>query len=145
MTSNIGSQEILSYQEKEGEYDRMKEIVLGMLRQYFRPEFLNRVDEIIVFHVLKPDQITGITLLLLERLRDRLLESTSLCLKWKQEVVDYLAEKGYDPTYGARPLKRLIQQEVETPLSRKIVAGEIKPDGVITMCLDDRGGLYFDC
>ncbi|NLZ28957.1 MAG: ATP-dependent chaperone ClpB, partial [Firmicutes bacterium] len=96
MTSNIGSQEILSYQEKEGEHDRMKEIVLGMLRQYFRPEFLNRVDEIIVFHALKPDQIAGIALLLLERLRDRLSQGVSLFLEWEQEVVDYLAEKGYD-------------------------------------------------
>ena len=145
MTSNIGSQEILSYQEKEGEHDQMKTVVLGMLRQHFRPEFLNRVDEVIVFHVLEHEQIARIALLLLERLQARLLESASLRLEWEREVVDYLAEKGYDPTYGARPLKRVIQQEVETPLSRKIVAGETKPDGTVLMRRGDRGGIKFEC
>ena len=133
MTSNIGSHEILSYQEKGGEYAQMKETVLELLRSHFRPEFLNRVDEILVFRALEREQLAGITALLLERLSARLAASTGLTLKWDPGAVSYLAEKGYDPAFGARPLKRLIQQEVETPLSRSIVAGEIKSTDTVTL------------
>ena len=133
MTSNIGSHEILSYQEKGGEYAQMKETVLELLRSHFRPEFLNRVDEILVFRALEREQLAGITALLLERLSARLAASTGLTLKWDPGAVSYLAEKGYDPAFGARPLKRLIQQEVETSLSRSIVAGEIKSTDTVTL------------
>jgi ATP-dependent Clp protease ATP-binding subunit ClpB len=127
MTSNIGSQEILAFQEKGGEYGQMKENVLGLLRRHFRPEFLNRVDEVIVFRALEQAELQQITGLLLERLAERLQKSAGFTLQWDDAAAAYLAEKGYDPSYGARPLKRLIQQEVETPLSHQIVKGEIKP------------------
>ncbi|MEW5785551.1 MAG: ATP-dependent chaperone ClpB [Bacillota bacterium] len=133
MTSNIGSQEILGYQEKGGDYDRMKEGVLALLQRHFRPEFLNRVDEIIVFRALDQEQIGKITALLLERLAARLSRTVGLTLKWDQAAVAYLAGKGYDPSFGARPLKRLIQNEVETPLSHKIVKGEAKSGDTLAL------------
>ncbi len=133
MTSNIGSQEILAYQERGGDYERMKETVLGLLRSHFRPEFLNRVDETIVFRALEREQLAGITALLMERLAARLDQGAGLTLKWDPGAVTYLSEKGYDPSYGARPLKRLIQQEVETPLSRLIVSGKVKSKDSVTL------------
>jgi len=150
MTSNIGSQEILSFQAgaqspdgRAGSYDRMKETVLGLLRQHFRPEFLNRVDEIIVFHALEQEQIREIAGLLLQRLATRVQQTQGSTLEWDQEAAGYLAKKGYDPAYGARPLKRLIQQEVETPLSRKIIAGQIGPGSAITL-KGTPDGLFFE-
>ena len=143
MTSNIGSQEILIFQERGAGFDRMKETVLGLLRQHFRPEFLNRVDEIIVFHALEQEQIREIAGLLLKRLATRIQQTQGSVLEWDQEAAGYLAKKGYDPAYGARPLKRLIQQEVETPLSRKIIAGEIGQGGTVTL-KGAPDGLFFE-
>ena len=139
MTSNIGSQEILAFHEKGGEYEKMKETVLGLLRQHFRPEFLNRVDETIVFRALEREQVKEIAALLLERLSARLENTADLSLEWNDEVIAYLAEKGYDPAYGARPLKRVIQNEVETPLSRKIIGGEVTPKEVVTLVRNETG------
>jgi ATP-dependent Clp protease ATP-binding subunit ClpB len=134
MTSNIGSQEILSFQEGEEEdYGEMKTRVLALMRQYFRPEFLNRVDETVVFHALTGEQIKQIAMLLLKKLAGRIQETTGTTLKWEDSALNYLATKGYEPTYGARPLKRLIASEVETPLSRKIVKGEISSPSTITL------------
>ncbi|MGI5876918.1 MAG: ATP-dependent chaperone ClpB [Dethiobacteria bacterium] len=133
MTSNIGSQEILGYQGKEEEYENMKESVLDLLRRFFRPEFLNRIDEIIVFRALEKEQIKSIAALLMERLAARLEQGTGLKLDWDEEVLSYLADKGYNPDFGARPLKRVIQQEVETPLSRQIIAGKIKNNATATV------------
>lgn len=133
MTSNIGSQEILAFHEKGGEYERMKETVLGLLRQHFRPEFLNRVDETIVFRALEREQVKEIAVLLLQRLSERLTSTADLTLEWNDEVVAYLADKGYDPAFGARPLKRVIQNEVETPLSRRIISGDITPKEIVTL------------
>lgn len=133
MTSNIGSQEILEFQEKGGDYERIKERVLSLLRQHFRPEFLNRVDEVLVFHALGEEQIRKIAELQLKKLAERFRESLYATLKWDEEALNYLAERGYEPSFGARPLKRVIRQEVETPLSRKIVAGEIREWNTITI------------
>lgn len=137
MTSNIGSQEILSFQHSGGEYEDMKQRVLSLLRLSFRPEFLNRVDEVIVFHALEQDQIEIISEMLLKRLRQRLTQNNRAQMEWDQEVLAYLAHKGYDPAYGARPLKRLIQQEVETALSRKLIGGEIKMDSKVRIVVEN--------
>ncbi len=139
MTSNIGSQEILAFHQKGGEYDQMKETVLGLLRQHFRPEFLNRVDEIIVFRALEREQVKDIAVLLLQRLSERLTSTADLTLEWNDDVVAYLAEKGYDPAFGARPLKRVIQNEVETPLSRRIISGDITPKEIVTLVKSSEG------
>jgi ATP-dependent Clp protease ATP-binding subunit ClpB len=127
MTSNIGSQSILEYRGHfEGEqYERMKEEVLDALRHHFRPEFLNRVDEIIVFRALTEEDLKKIVDIQLERLRGRLAERR-ITLELTDEAKSHLARAGYDPVYGARPLKRAIQREIETPLSRLILKGDVK-------------------
>lgn len=131
MTSNIGSQEILNFQQAGGDYEDMKNRVLGLLRLNFRPEFLNRLDEIIVFHALGAEQIKEIAEILLQKLALRFRQNTRASLDWDEKALDYLAEKGYDPAYGARPLKRLIQHEIETALSRAMVKGEIRNEGEV--------------
>ena len=108
----------------------MKETVLDSLRQHFRPEFLNRVDEIIVFHALTEEDLTKIVDIQLERLRARLAERR-LTLELTEEAKVHLARSGYDPVYGARPLKRAIQREIETPLSRLILSGEVRDNSTI--------------
>jgi len=139
MTSNIGSQEILAFHEKGGSYDQMKEAILALLRQHFRPEFLNRVDEIIVFRALEKEQVYQIASLLLKKLASRLAQTADLTLKWDEEVIAYLAERGYDPAFGARPLKRVIQHEVETPLSRQIIKGTVTPNDIVTITKGEAG------
>ncbi len=134
MTSNIGSQEILDFQrEQKADFEKLKTTVLNLLRQYFRPEFLNRIDETIVFHALGISQLHEITNLLLQRLNDRLAETALFNLTWTEETLDYLAQKGYEPSFGARPLKRLIQQEVETPLSKLLLQGKIPAQSTIQL------------
>ncbi len=133
MTSNIGGREILEFQEGGSEYEKMKEAVLALLKQHFRPEFLNRVDEILVFKALEREQIRKITGLLLLRLAGRVEKGAGITLKWDDAVLDYLAEEGFEPAYGARPLKRAIQNAVETPLSRRIVAGDTGADKTVVL------------
>jgi len=127
MTSNIGSHRVLEYRGAfEGEeYRRMKETVLGELRQAFRPEFLNRLDEIIVFHALNEEQLKKIVDIQLAGLRAR-LEERHVTLELSDTARTRLVRSGYDPNYGARPLKRAIQREIETPLARMILAGEVR-------------------
>jgi ATP-dependent Clp protease ATP-binding subunit ClpB len=102
----------------------MKAEVLEALRQQFRPEFLNRVDEIVVFHSLSREHLKQIVDIQLERLRQRLAER-HIELELTERAREYLAVTGYDPSYGARPLKRLLQREIETTLGRKLLAGEV--------------------
>ena len=129
MTSNIGSQVILGYRggTDETAYEAMKREVLEALRQHFRPEFLNRVDEIVVFHGLSREQLKAIVEIQLGRLRQRLAER-KIRLELTDRAQEHFANTGYDPMYGARPLKRVLQREIETALGRKILAGEV-PDG----------------
>ena len=126
MTSNIGSQRILHYKGTTiGEvYDRMKAEVLGELRKAFRPEFLNRVDEIIVFHALTVDDLKQIIDIQLGRVRERLADR-KITLSLTDGAKTHLVEVGHDPAYGARPLKRTIQREVETALAKKLMTGEV--------------------
>ncbi|HEX6532657.1 MAG TPA: AAA family ATPase, partial [Nitrospira sp.] len=125
MTSNIGSPQILEAQQKGSSYEEVRAVVIAELRRHFRPEFLNRVDETVVFHPLETDQLTKIVDIQLERLRGRLAERR-ITLVVSPEALRHLGERGYDPVYGARPLKRLIQQELETPIARQLVKGELK-------------------
>jgi ATP-dependent Clp protease ATP-binding subunit ClpB len=123
MTSNIASQIILAF--KGQNYEKMKEECLAVLRQSFRPEFLNRVDEIVVFHTLSKTDLRQVVDIQLERLRKRLAER-KIELELTDSARDYFAEKGYDPVYGARPLRRMIQRELETALGRKLLMGEVR-------------------
>jgi ATP-dependent Clp protease ATP-binding subunit ClpB len=143
MTSNIGSQFILEYRGQLGgaQYDQMKEGVLDALRHHFRPEFLNRVDEIIVFHALTEEDLKQIVDIQLERLRGRLAERR-ITLELTDDAKSHLARAGYDPVYGARPLKRAIQREIETPLSRLILKGDVKDNSVVRAGVSG-GGITF--
>src|SRR5262249_26167692 len=144
MTSNIGSQYILDYQlrsavEGESLYPVMKERVLQALREHFRPEFLNRIDETVVFHALTAEQLKKIVDLQIAYLNRR-LEDRKIELVVRDAAKEWLATTGYDPVYGARPLKRLIQKEIENPLSLKLLAGEFF-DGDRIMIDSDGEGL----
>jgi ATP-dependent Clp protease ATP-binding subunit ClpB len=127
MTSNIGSHRILEYQglPEGSDYEVMKRAVLEEVRRYFRPEFLNRVDEMIVFHSLTNEHLRQIVRIQLERLRQRLADRR-ITLEFTDAAVDHLVRTGYEPGFGARPLKRAIQREVETPLAREILKGNIR-------------------
>jgi ATP-dependent Clp protease ATP-binding subunit ClpB len=140
MTSNVGSQYIL--EAADDSYESMRSRVLEAMRRHFRPEFLNRVDEILVFHSLTQEQLAQIVdiqvVWLKQRLVDRRIE-----LEFAEKAKRLLAERGYDPVYGARPLKRVIQRMVETPLAKKIMAGEV-PDGSTVRVSTDEQGLVFE-
>jgi ATP-dependent Clp protease ATP-binding subunit ClpB len=133
MTSNIGSHRILQYKGSfMGEvYERMKDAVLDELRSHFRPEFLNRVDEIIVFHALSEEHLKDIVDIQLQRLRGRLTDR-HIDLELTDAAKTHLVQVGYDPAYGARPLKRAIQKEVENPLGRLILEGKVRDGQTVT-------------
>jgi ATP-dependent Clp protease ATP-binding subunit ClpB len=139
MTSNIGSPQILEAQEKGSNYENVRGVVMAELRRHFRPEFLNRVDETVVFHPLETEQLTQIVEIQLDRLRARLSERR-IALVVSPTALRHLGERGYDPVYGARPLKRLIQQELETPIARQLVKGELR-DGDTAMVDMKKEGL----
>jgi ATP-dependent Clp protease ATP-binding subunit ClpB len=130
MTSNLGSQRILEYRGaySGSEFDMMKLSVMEELRQFFRPEFLNRVDETIVFHGLSPEHLEKIVEIQLGVLRKRLAERR-IELELTPDARHHVVTVGYDPIYGARPLKRAIQREIENPLARKLISGEVQ-DGM---------------
>ena len=142
MTSNLGSDLLIEQMRARG-IDWSKEAVLAIvepvLKMHFRPEFLNRLDEILPFLPLQKQDMEKITLIQLSRVADRLLER-NIKLHWESSVLADLAEKGYDPLYGARPLKRLIQNEVVNLLSTAILKGEIKNEAHVTLILRKEGG-----
>jgi ATP-dependent Clp protease ATP-binding subunit ClpB len=141
MTSNLGSQVI---QEMAGEenYGRMKEAVMEIVGRHFRPEFINRIDETVVFHPLGRDQIRAITRIQIDYMRKRLKER-QMDIELTDAALDKLGEAGFDPVYGARPLKRAIQHRIENPLAQQILAGNFEAGDVILV--DARGEeLVFD-
>ncbi|MDH5737284.1 MAG: ATP-dependent chaperone ClpB [Gammaproteobacteria bacterium] len=121
MTSNLGSDLIQSL-TGEAEYTEMKSRVMSVVATHFRPEFINRVDDAVVFHSLTKDQVSGIASIQLSILQERLKEA-GVCLKFSDEAINFLVEMGYDPVYGARPLKRAIQKYVENPLAQQLLSG----------------------
>ncbi len=131
MTSNLGSHEILnkSYEEAKG---AVKEI----LKDYFRPEFLNRVDDIIVFKALKKEQVKNIAAIMLKSLSDRLEKQIKISLTWTDEALTALADKGFDPNFGARPLRRLLTHTVETSLSKQIIRGDVREGDTVEIGFD---------
>jgi len=143
MTSNIGSPVILAYRggTDADAYARMRDEVLEALRQQFRPEFLNRVDEIVVFHALSREELKRIVEIQLARLRTRLAER-KIELTLSDRALEHFATAGYDPVYGARPLKRLLQRELETTLGRRLLAGEIRDRSRVAVDVDS-GELRF--
>lgn len=136
MTSNLGSH-LIQDMAPEGDYDKMKAAVMGEVGQHFRPEFINRLDESVVFHPLNKEQIGGIAKIQLQGLQRRLADR-ELELDVMPALLEKLVDAGFDPVYGARPLKRAIQQELENPLAQRILAGEFEPGQIITA--DYQGG-----
>ncbi|MDY4479762.1 MAG: ATP-dependent chaperone ClpB [[Pasteurella] aerogenes] len=130
MTSNLGSD--LIQENHELGYDGMKEVVMSVVSRHFRPEFINRIDETVVFHPLGKENIRAIASIQLQRLVKR-METHGYQLQFSDAALDFISEVGYDPIYGARPLKRAIQQEVENPLSQAILSGKVIPGKLITI------------
>jgi ATP-dependent Clp protease ATP-binding subunit ClpB len=142
MTSNMGAnliQENFSQMTDDNAFDVMfntKDQLLEMLKRNIRPEFLNRIDEVIMFRPLSRNEIRKVVDIQFDILKKRLLEN-GIHIEAEPEVLDFLAEKGYDPAFGARPLKRVIQQRVMNPLSKEILAGKINKEAIIMLHLED--------
>lgn len=130
MTSNLGS-DLIQGNQKES-YDDMKALVMSVVSQHFRPEFINRIDETVVFHPLNKDNIRAIAEIQLKRLINR-MESRGYVLHFTDSTLNFISEIGYDPIYGARPLKRAIQQEIENPLAQQILSGSLLPEKPISV------------
>ncbi|MTJ32716.1 ATP-dependent chaperone ClpB [Aphanizomenon sp. UHCC 0183] len=130
MTSNIGSQYILDISGDDSRYDEMRNRVMEAMRNSFRPEFLNRLDELIIFHSLQKSELRNIVQLQVDRLRQRLTDR-KMALKLSSAALDFLAEVGYDPVFGARPLKRAIQRELETQIAKAILRGDFSDGDTI--------------
>jgi ATP-dependent Clp protease ATP-binding subunit ClpB len=145
MTSNIGSQRILEWAPsgqggfQGAGYERMKEAVLEEMRHHFRPEFLNRVDEAIVFHSLSEEHLKQIAEIQLGRLRARLADR-HITLQLTDAARANLVKTGYDPNYGARPLKRAIQKKIETPLGKLLLKGEVRDGQRVVLDADGESG-----
>jgi ATP-dependent Clp protease ATP-binding subunit ClpB len=143
MTSNMGSNiiqdnfEKVTEENKEELVENTKDEVMTLLRQTIRPEFLNRIDEVIMFQPLMKKEIRGIIKIQLQNLK-KLIEQSGIQLKFTDYTIDYLAENGFDPQFGARPLKRLIQKQVVNPLSKRILAGDIDKARPVIVDVFDR-------
>ncbi len=139
MTSNIGSSYLLEGIDEEGQIKKEAgDMVMEQLKTHFRPEFINRLDEIIMFKPLTKDNINGIIKLMLEDVNRRIADR-EIRIELSESAEKYITEHGYDPVYGARPLKRYLQKNVETLAAKLIVAGEVRPDGVIKIDVSDKG------
>ena len=138
MTSNLGSQEILNSKN----FDEAEKSVKELLKNYFRPEFLNRIDDIIVFNSLAKEQVKSIAQILLKNLSSRLEKQIKIKLTWTDKAIDALANQGFDPNFGARPLKRFLTHTVETSLSKLIIAGNIKENSTVQIDFDDTNFLF---
>jgi len=136
MTSNLGSDIIQSLGADDSAYEKIKDAVMDSVSAHFRPEFINRIDEVVVFHSLAAEQIQSIAKIQLSQLNKR-LEEQGITLSFDADAMSKLAEAGFDPVYGARPLKRAIQRWVENPLAQKILAGEFTSGSVIRAQVDN--------
>jgi len=135
MTSNLGSDLILESAGAEN-YEELKRKINGVIGDYFKPEFLNRIDEMVIFHSLEKDDVKQIAKIQLKQLGKRIADS-GLEFEFSDEALSMIAEKGFDPVYGARPLKRAIQHWVENPLAEKLLGGQLAPGGVISLDVED--------
>jgi len=140
MTSNLGS-DIIQELSGEDNYESMKSAVMNVVGTHFRPEFINRVDEVVVFHPLARNQIRGIADIQIGLLQARLADR-ELSLELDDAVMETICDAGFDPVYGARPLKRAIQQLLENPLAQEVLAGSYHPGHTIHVTLGDSGLLF---
>ena len=135
MTSNLGSQGVHGF---EGDYQGMKSLVMESVTQHFRPEFINRVDDIVVFHALAQEQVRAIANIQIEILRKRLL-AQDIKLEIDSAALDLVGQSGFDPVYGARPLKRSIQDLIENPLAERILSADFSAGDVVSVKATDNG------
>jgi ATP-dependent Clp protease ATP-binding subunit ClpC len=142
MTSNLGSDRIREFGRQGGSFEELKQDLMDVLRRSFRPEFINRIDDIIVFRALTEEQLVDITKLLLDRLARR-LHAQRIEVDFTDDAVRFLAREGFDPEFGARPLRRAIQRLVENELSRMVLGGAVEPGDKVTVDLVE-GELHFD-
>jgi ATP-dependent Clp protease ATP-binding subunit ClpB len=136
MTSNVGSQYILDIVGDDSKYEEMRDRVMESMRSSFRPEFLNRIDEIVIFHALRREELRRIVKLQVQRLEKRLVERR-MTLKIADAALDFIAEVGYDPVYGARPLKRIIQRQLETQIAKSILRGDFADGDTIFVDIEN--------
>jgi ATP-dependent Clp protease ATP-binding subunit ClpB len=136
MTSNVGSQFILDIAGDDSKYEEMRDRVMESMRSSFRPEFLNRIDEIVIFHALRRDELRRIVKLQVQRLEQR-LGDRRMTLKIADAALDFIAEVGYDPVYGARPLKRIIQRQLETQIAKGILRGDYSDGDTIFVDIEN--------
>ena len=137
MTSNVGSEHILSVAGDDADYEKMRKRVLQALRKHFRPEFLNRIDDLIIFHTLNREELSQIVKIQIKRI-EQLLSEQKIKIELSEAARDYLVNVGYDPVYGARPLKRAIQREMENPLATKILENSfVEGDTIVVDCADN--------
>ena len=136
MTSNVGSQFILDIAGDDSKYEEMRDRVMESMRSSFRPEFLNRIDEIVIFHALRREQLRRIVKLQVQRLEKR-LDERRMSLKLADAALDFIAEVGYDPVYGARPLKRIIQRQLETQIAKSILRGDFADGDTIFVDIEN--------
>jgi ATP-dependent Clp protease ATP-binding subunit ClpC len=142
MTSNLGSERIQAHARRNESFEELKEDMNQILRRTLRPEFLNRIDEIIVFRALAKEQIADIARLLLERTKRR-LEAQEIEVEFTEAALELLTEEGFDPEFGARPLRRTIQRRVDNDLSRMVLDGSLEPGDKVVVDAGD-GGLTFE-
>ena len=146
MTSNLGTQEFQRQaigfaQQEKGEQQRLKGVIESALKQTFRPEFLNRIDDIIIFKPLAEEQLKKIVDLLIREVERRLADR-NVDLELKDEAKSWLLKEGYEPAYGARPLRRAIQRYVENPLSSRILSGEVKDGDCVVVGVGGDGLIF---
>jgi len=137
LTSNLGS-DILSSQPEGHDSQEVRELVMEVVRRHFRPEFLNRLDEVLLFHHLTRSHMGEIVKIQLKNLEVN-LKQQNLSLDYDDKVLDWLANKGFDPIYGARPLKRTIQRELQNNIAKLLLAGDVANGGQITLKVDGGG------
>ncbi len=142
MTSNIGSEHILDVSGDDSKFEEMETLVMGALRSHFRPEFLNRIDDTILFHALTKKELRSIVTIQLKRIF-RLLCDQKINLEMSEAAVDFVADKGYDPAYGARPLKRAIQRELENPIATLILEDKFAEGSTLKIGMSKANGLTF--
>ena len=150
MTSNAGANRIISPkhlgfgsgEEEEADYQRMKEGVLEEVKKIFKPEFINRIDEMLVFHALTKENIKEIVKILLAKLQKRLEAQLSITLEVDEEAVSHLADSGFDKNYGARPIRRSIQSEIEDALADKMLAGEVSQGDRVQVSYQDEKMIF---
>ena len=146
MTSNLGSSEILQRAKigfiTQKDFAEAEHVIKDMLKEYFRPEFLNRIDDIIVFKSLAKDQVKAIAEILLKNLAERLYKQIKITLTWTEAAIEALSEQGFDPNFGARPLRRFLSRTVETQLSKLIIAGTVKENDTVALDHDGKDFLF---